>query len=402
MQERKPVESWETDYDIFDQQYVADPFPIWEDLRGKCPIAHTERNGGSWLPVDFDDLQAFVGMVPALSSKEPIVVAPVDLPEGQEEAADGGAPPITADPPIQNMYRRSILPFFTVKSVAKHREFTENLCNDLINRFHNSGKADAAVDYAQQIPPRVIAHMLGIDENRTDDFTMWVRNVLELGLTDVELRLKYRMVIRDFFYGVVQERRKNPGEEDLISKLIASRVGDEPLNDNQIVSMCNLLLVAGIDTTWSSIGAAMWHFATHESDRKRVSADHELFPTAIEEMLRFYAPVTMARVATEDVEYRDVTIKEGDRVLMNFPGACRDPKHFEDADKVIIDRQKNRHIAFGAGIHRCAGSNLARMEMDVALRTWFERIPEFSLEEGGEVTWAGGQVRGPRNIPVRF
>lgn len=402
MEERKPVEDWATDYDIFDKEYVADPFPIWEDLRGKCPIAHTERNGGSWLPVDFDDLQAMVAMVPQLSSKEPIVVAPVDLPEGMEEAADGGAPPITADPPIQNMYRRSILPFFTVKAVAKHREFTENLCNDLINRFHNQGRADAAVDYAQQIPPRVIAHMLGVDENRADEFTDWVRNVLELGLTDVDLRLKYRGVIRDFFYGEVADRRKNPGDEDLISKLVASRVGDEPLNDNQIVSMCNLLLVAGIDTTWSSIGAALWHFSTHEDDRKRLSADHELFPTAIEEMLRFYAPVTMARVATEDVEYRGVTIKDGDRVLMNFPGACRDPKHFEDADKVIIDRQKNRHIAFGAGIHRCAGSNLARMEMDVALRTWFQRIPEFSLVEGGEVTWAGGQVRGPRNIPVHF
>lgn len=401
MQERKPVESWETDYDIFDKQYVSDPFPIWEDLRSKCPIAHTERNGGSWLPVNFDDLQAFVGMVPELSSKEPIVVPPVDVPD-DEIGADGGAPPITADPPIQNMYRRSILPFFTVKAVAKHRPYTEKLCNDLINRFHNTGKADAAVDYAQQIPPRVIAHMLGIDENRTDDFTQWVRNVLELGLTDIELRLKYRKVIRDFFFGVVADRRKNPGDEDLISQLIASRVGDEPLNDNQIVSMCNLLLVAGIDTTWSSIGAAMWHFASHEDDRKRVSADHGLFPTAIEEMLRFYAPVTMARVATTDVEYNGVTIKEGDRVLMNFPGACRDPKHFEDADKVIIDRQKNRHIAFGAGIHRCAGSNLARMEMDVALRTWFERIPEFSLVEGGEVTWAGGQVRGPRNVPVRF
>ncbi len=136
--------------------------------------------------------------------------------------------------------------------------------------------------------------MLGVDENRADEFTDWVRNVLELGLTDVDLRLKYRGVIRDFFYNEVADRRKNPGDEDLISKLVASRVGDEPLNDNQIVSMCNLLLVAGIDTTWSSIGAALWHFSTHEDDRKRLSGDHSLFPTAIEEMLRFYAPVTMA------------------------------------------------------------------------------------------------------------
>ncbi|WP_417515074.1 cytochrome P450 [Minwuia sp.] len=401
MQERKPVTDWATDYDIFDKHYVENPTEVWAELRDKCPIAHTERMEGSWLPTKFEDLQAFVGMVPALSSKDPIVVPPMDISD-EERGADGGAPPITADPPQQNAYRRAILPFFTVKAVAKHRQFTEDLCHDLINRFHNTGKADAAADYAQQIPPRVIGHMLGIDPNRTDEFTQWVRNVLEFGLTDIDLRMKYRVVIRDFFFETVADRRKNMGDEDLISKLILSEVDGRKLDDNQIVSMCNLLLVAGIDTTWSSIGAALWHFAAHEDDRKRLSADHSLFPTAIEEMLRYYAPVTMARVATEDIEYKGVTIKEGDKVLMNFPGACHDPDMFEDADKVVIDRQKNRHIAFGAGIHRCAGSNLARMEMDVALRVWFERMPEFELSDPEKVTWAGGQVRGPRTVPVRF
>ena len=97
-----------------------------------------------------------------------------------------------------------------------------------------------------------------------------------------------------------------------------------------------------------------------------------------------------------------MTFAEGDKVLMNFPGANHDPEVFEDADKVLIDRQRNRHIAFGSGIHRCAGSNLARLEMDVALRTWFERIPEFELADPNGVTWAGGQVRGPRILPMRF
>jgi len=401
MQDRKPVEDWTTDFDILDPGYVADPFPVWEELRGKCPIAHTNRYQSAWLPVKFDDLQAFVGMVPALSSQDPIVMPQMDISE-EERGAHGGAPPISADPPVQNAYRRAILPFFTVKAVAKHREYTENLCHDLINRFHNKGTADAATEYAQQIPPRVIAHMLGIDENRADDFTSWVQNVLELGLADPELRLKYRKIIRDFFFETVADRRKNMGDEDMISKLIMSEVDGNKLDDNQIVSMCNLLLVAGIDTTWSSIGAALWHFAAHEDDRKRVSGDHDLFKTAIEEMLRFYAPVTMARVATEEVNHNGVSIQPGDKVLMNFPGACRDPEQFEDADKVILDRQKNRHIAFGAGIHRCAGSNLARMEMDIALRVWFERIPEFELSDPDAVTWAGGQVRGPRSIPVKF
>ena len=110
----------------------------------------------------------------------------------------------------------------------------------------------------------------------------------------------------------------------------------------------------------------------------------------------------MARNAAEDVEYGGVEFKKGDKILMNFPGANHDPDHFENAHEVQLDRQRNRHVAFGIGIHRCAGSNLARMEMEVALKSWFERIGEFTLSDPDAVTWAGGQVRGPRILPVTF
>ena len=125
-------------------------------------------------------------------------------------------------------------------------------------------------------------------------------------------------------------------------------------------------------------------------------------PLAIEELLRAYSPVTMARLVTEDVVFEGCPMRAGDKVLMNFPGANRDPEAFEDADRVILDRALNRHVAFGSGIHRCAGSNLARMELKVALEEWLRRIPTFRLAEGDEVTWAGGQVRGPRHVPVVF
>ena len=123
-------------------------------------------------------------------------------------------------------------------------------------------------------------------------------------------------------------------------------------------------------------------------------------PVAIEELLRAYSPVTMARVVTEDVEFGGCPMAAGDKVLMNFPAANRDPAVFDDADTVVLDRQFNRHVAFGAGIHRCAGSNLARMELRVALEEWLARIPDFVLAPGDTVTWAGGQVRGPRHLPV--
>ncbi|NKC15719.1 MAG: cytochrome P450 [Gammaproteobacteria bacterium] len=400
-----PVKDWATDYDIFDSEYVRDPAPIWDELRERCPIAHTTRWGGSWLPTRYDDLQAMVRMVPALSSRSPTVVPP--SPELREELIREAKeystenPPITADPPEQIPYRRLILPFFSPKAVAGHRQFTLAICNEMIDRFIDKGHADAAADYAQQIPPRVIAHVIGIDPKRVDDFVKWTRGILEIGQLQPDMRIKYCRIIRSFFEEMVADRRQNP-RDDLISTLIDADIDGKPLSDYTIVGMCNLLLVAGIDTTWSSIGSALWHFASHTDDRRRLAKEPELLITAIEELLRFYSPVTMARKVTQPVSIGDVTFQPGDKVLLNFPAANRDPSAFDKPNEVVLDRKRNRHIAFGVGIHRCAGSNLARMEMEVALGTWFSRIPEFELACPDAVTWVGGQVRGPRCIPVRF
>ena len=400
-----PVHDWATDYDIFDPGYVRDPAPVWDELRERCPIAHTERWGGSWMPTRYEDLQQLVKMVPALSSRSAVVVPP--SPELREvlvaEAKKYGSenPPITADPPEHQPFRRLILPFFSPRAVEQQIPYTQDLCNSLIDGFAGKGRADAAADYAQQITPRVIAHVLGIDPARADDFVTWVRGILELGQTQPEMRIKYRGIIRDFFQEMVAERRRNP-RDDAISTLIEAEVQGEKLDDYKVVGVCFLLLVAGIDTTWSSISASLLHFATHPQDQARLRAEPELLPMAVEEMLRFYSPVTMGRKVMEPVEVGGVEMTPGDKVLLNFPGANRDPAAFEKPDEVILDRKRNRHIAFGLGIHRCAGSNLARMEMQVALRTWFERIGPFELEDANAVTWAGGQVRGPRRVPVRF
>jgi hypothetical protein len=187
-----------------------------------------------------------------------------------------------------------------------------------------------------------------------------------------------------------------------LSELLQTEMDGAPLDDGVVLGAAALVLIAGVDTTWSSIGSSLWHLATHEEDRKRLVAEPELMSTAVEELLRAYAPVTMARLVTSDVDYKGCPMKAGDKLLMNFPAANRDPEVFADADKVILDRQHNRHVAFGSGIHRCAGSNLARMELKVALEEWLKRIPEFRLAEGAELSWAGGQVRGPRVLPVVF
>ena len=405
--QRCPVHDWASDYDIFDPGYVRDPAPVWDELRNRCPIARTERWGGSWLPTRYEHLQQMVKMVPALSSASPLVVPPspemleVLEAETEKHGETSRTPPITSDPPRHRPYRRLIMPLFSPHAVEGYIPYTRTLCNRLIDGFIADGRADAAADYAEQITPRVIAHILGIDPARAEEFVGWVRGVLEIGLTEPDEMLRCRTAIRTFFQEMVTERRRNPCG-DAISMLIDSEAEGEKLTDYRILGMCSLLLIAGIDTTWSAISSSLYHFATHPQDQARLRAEPELLPTAVEELLRFYSPVTMGRIVTEPVEIDGAEMQEGDRVLLNFPGANRDPEAFERADEVVLDRERNRHMAFGLGIHRCAGSNLARMEMQVALRTWFERIGAFELEDADAVTWAGGQVRGPRKVPVRF
>ena len=397
----EPVQDWATDYDIFDPEYVRNPYPVAEQLRGTCPIAHTDRWGGSWMPTRYEDVVAIAHEYETFTSQQ-ILVTP--LPPQMQEGAYGGvaAPPITSDPPDHHWQRRLILPTFSPQSVAKYEQGTRELCHRLIDGFIATGCADAATDYAQQIPVRVIAAMLGVPLEMSDEFTSWVRGVLEVGLTDPVVRMESRNKIIGFFAREIADRQAHPRENDLITDLLGAQFEGQPVPVTYVMGVCNLMLVAGIDTTWSSIGSALWHLAQHPEHRAQLSANADLWPTAIEELLRAYSPVTMARIVAHDTEFQGCPMHAGDRVLMSFPLANRDPSVFENPDEVILDREHNRHVAFGAGIHRCAGSNLARLELRIALRTWMERIPEFELEDPSSVTWAGGQVRGPRVCMVRF
>jgi cytochrome P450 len=399
-----PVEDWTTDYDIRDDTYIENPVPIWAEMREKCPIAHTERLGGSWNPTRFDDIRAMASMVPELSSRQMLVMPPApNAPELSRYEQMIVAAPISADPPLHGWTRRMLLPTFAPKAVTKWQDYTEELCHELIDGFIESGQCDGAVDYSQQIPPRVIAHMLGIDPGMANQFVEWVNMVLGEGLHDPENRVKARDEMIGFIAGEVAKRQEDP-QEDLLTELLFMELDDPEANITPavVIGITNLLIVAGIDTTWSSIGSGLWHLANNPDDRQRLLDEPDLLPVAVEEMLRFYAPVTMARVADVDIEYEGVHINKGDKVLMNFPAACHDPEHFENPDEFIIDRAKNRHIAFGSGIHRCAGSNLARLEMTTAIRVWLERIPEFELSDREPMKWAGGQVRGPRVMPMSF
>jgi hypothetical protein len=239
------------------------------------------------------------------------------------------------------------------------------------------GACDAAQDYAQHIPTRVIARMLGVNEDDGDLFRRWIKLALQDGIHSNEPVVQAITEMTIFFKQEIEKRRaRNFEGDDLICYVMKQKDHEgNPVTDAEGIGTMRLLLIAGIDTTWSAIGASIWHLATHDEDRRRLVAEPALMDTAVEELLRAYSPVTMAREVKKDVTVNGCPMKPGAMILLSFPAANRDPEVFPDADKVILDREENRHAAFGLGIHRCVGSNLARMELRTAIEVFLERIP---------------------------
>lgn len=391
-----PVSDWTTDFDHTDPDWAADPFPIWSDLRQRCPIARTERYGGAWLPTRHADVSAIAYDSRHFSSRSVVVT---NRKPPRELAPAGGFPPISSDPPYHMEARRPLLPAFSPQRVARYEESTRAYCNSLIDNLQGRSRVDAATEYAQDIPVRVISDMLGFPPDDGEQFRKFIHHVLEGVNNPLEQRVAGFQELFAYLRTQIEDHVANP-RDDLTTFLVQSYSDGSEMGLLRAAGSIGLLLVAGIDTTWSAIGASIWHLADHQSDRRRLVGDPELMTTAIEEFLRAYAPVTMARIVVEDIEWRGCAMKADDWVLLSFPAANRDPEQFDRADEVIIDRQDNRHAAFGLGPHRCLGSHLARMELRVALETWLARIPEFSLDPDKPTTWSGGQVRGPRSLPV--
>jgi cytochrome P450 len=391
---------WASDLDHADPAYNANAPEIWAHLRESgCPVAHTERYGGMWAPLTHElvkevayDTEHFSSQGVIVSNARPIIEAPV-----------GPAPPITSDPPFHQVARRLLLPPFAPKQIDPWEKEIRVLCRDLLDAMGpieaGTSVIDAAVQYAQHIPVNVIARMIGLPTTDDDLFRGFVHAVLEAVDLTAEERIAAIEPLAQYLDAKIAEHVENP-RDDLITYLLNVEIGGNKLNPEHVRGSIVLLLVAGIDTTWSAIGSSLRHLASHPDDLARLVAEPELMPFAIEELLRAYAPVTMARLVKDDHDFHGCPMKANEWVLLPFPAANRDPQEFADADQVIIDRQENRHSAFGLGIHRCLGSNLARLELRVAVEEFIARFPAFEL--AGDVRWSVGQVRGPRVMPVRI
>jgi cytochrome P450 len=388
---RAPVADWATDFDHPDPRWVEDPHSVWRKLRETCPVAHTDRFNGVYLPLRYEDIRTVAYDTEHFSSRK------VSIREG--DLVLPPSPPVTSDPPAHRDDRRILLPPFSPQAVAKLEPRTRAICRELLQRLADRSACDAAVDYAQEIPTRVMAHMLGISEHEGEKFRTWAREFLETGAADPAVAHRVIAEANAYFAEEIAKRQNTPGD-DLVSYLLDTTFNRQPLSDEHINGTLRLLLLAGISGIWNMIGVSLWHLSTHEDDRKRLVAEPQLIPTAVEEFLQAYSPTTLGREIVKDTEIGGCPLKAGEMIMLVLGAANRDPAMFPDADRVIIDRAENRHAAFGLGIHRCIGSNLARMEIRVALEEWIGQFPDFVLSPGAIVKWSAGTVRGPRQIPV--
>ena len=361
-------------------------------------MAHTERYGGAWLPTRHEDVAAIAYDTERFSSRSVVMSnnrPPLDV------APAGISPPISSDPPFHHDARRMLLPAFSPQAINGLEAGTRAYCHELLDAVSDQEVIDAAVDYAQHIPVRVISDMVGFPPEDGDLMRGFVHDILVAVNGEADDRIDSVIRLFEYLRTHIIDHIEHP-RDDLTTFLVNAEMDGEPLEP-----------VAHRRHDRAADDRRHRHHLERDrlvdlapgratpTDRERLVAEPELLPSAMEEFLRAYAPVTMARLVKEDMDWNGCPMKAEDWILLSFPSANRDPELFEDADQVIIDREVNRHSAFGLGVHRCLGSHLARMELRVALEVWMERYPEFSLEDPAAVTWAAGQVRGPRTLPVR-
>jgi len=316
--------------------------------------------------------------------------------------------PIELDPPDQRKFRKILDPLFTPKHLEHLAEPIEALVNDLIDGFIDQEEIDFAQRFSVPFPSQVFLTMFGLPMRDLPRFLAMkdgiIRpfHVLGTSLNDPrtqELREKSAASIYDYFNEVLDQRAAER-RDDLLSHLLDAEVDGERLTREEILDICFLLLIAGLDTVSASLDCFFRYLAEHPGKRAALVADPSISPLVVEELLRWESPVMLvSRIATQDTELGGCPIHAGDKVHPFLGSGNTDESEFPDADVIRFGRKGNRHIAFGAGIHRCLGSNLARLELRIALRVWHSRIPQYRVKPGTELVYTIG-VRSVDAFPM--
>jgi cytochrome P450 len=367
---------------------------VYAQMRAKCPVAHSDMHGGFWT------LSSYEAVHYAMQHYELFATAPsVNIPAGLGQRRP--LLPMEVDPPIQSRYRALLLPVFSPTRMKNIEGRIRDVADSLIDGFVDDGECEFVGDFAERLPTVIFTEMMGLPLAQAARFHNW-KNILLHGHhddPDGHLRARAGQELNEYLVELLEERKREPGE-DIISVLHGAEVDGDKLTDEEILDMTYLLFLAGLDTVASSLGLHFLNFAQRPDLREQLANDPAIIPLAVEEMLRVESLVLAGRTATQDVEIGGQLIREGDRVLINTVAADRDPDIFPDPDEIRFDRGRSRHVAFGVGPHRCAGSHLARIELAIAYEHWHRRIPEYRIKDGVTVVRHASSVAGVSTLPL--
>nr|WP_041783374.1 cytochrome P450 [Mycolicibacterium chubuense] len=388
--------NWDLRHEDFNDPDLL--YDVYAEMRQSCPIAHTDRPfladtpDGAWVATRYADCYRIAQDWQHFSNNP--------IPDTVEHVA--GDLVVMMDPPRQQKLRKVLNPYFSPARMKALRPQIAAETDLLIDEFIESGSGDLAQVAWRQPGIVLFRYVLGMP---TDDVSVC------FDLTDTALNgatEQARMTAWGELYAhlhdTVAARAGRAPRDDMIDVLLNARIDGEKLPFTDVVSNAMLLVQAGLETTASAMSFAFHHLATHPADRDRLTAEPELLPRAVEELIRYAGSIHgLHRTVIEDVELSGHTFRPGETVVVNFASANRDENVFPDADRCILDRRENRHLGFGAGVHRCLGSNLARLEFQVAVERVLTRIPDYTLAPGRPATFHGNSItRGYRAIPVVF
>ena len=384
-----------------DPEMAANPQPVFKLMRDDMPVIEIDMPSGRGVLLsrkgEIDQAlrhpEIFSSNMDAvdLKNKRPMI-------------------PLQIDPPEHKKFRKLLDPLFAPRKMALLEDEVSALVNDLIDRFIDRGEVDFAKEFSVPFPSQVFLTLLGLPLDEVDRFLIMKDGIIRPdhvtgSLYGTEAASEYQQKVADSVYDYFNEildEREVERRDDLLSHFLDAEVEGDRLSREDILDICFLFLIAGLDTVTATLDCMFAFLAQHPEQRHQLAADPGLIANAIEELLRWETPVMgVARVAVEETELGGCPIHAGDQVLVMLGSANTDENEFPDADEVRFDREVNRHIAFGGGIHRCLGSNLARLELRVALREWHRRIPEYEVEPDHTLVYTPG-IRSIEHFPMRF
>ncbi|MEB3367954.1 cytochrome P450 [Saccharopolyspora mangrovi] len=378
--------------------------PIYAQLREQEPLTRIKLPYGeqAWLASRYEDVKVVLGD-PRFSRAECLRR---DEPRLRPRQQSGGI--LSMDPPDHTRLRRLVAKAFTQRRVEQLRPRTQDIADGLVTAMiERGGPADLVEEFALPLPITVICELLGVPYEDRADFRVWSDAFLSTSKLSADQAADHIDRMNDYIAGLIAQRRVEPAD-DLITGLIAARDEQDKLTEDEMVRLVAGILVAGHETTASQIPNCLHVLLTHPEQLERLRADLDLIPSAVEELLRFVplgVGAGFARYATEDVELGGVLVRAGEPVLSSIGSANRDEAVFDDPEALDLARAEASHVGFGHGPHHCLGAQLARMELQVALRTLLTRFPGLGFPNSPEqdVDWKTGLlVRGPQRMVLSW